>query len=173
MPPSSSCSTRSSPQAVEEGASDIHLEPDGRELRVRFRVDGVLASTATVPRRMVGGIVSRAKIMAELDISERRLPQDGRVGMAVDGRAVDIRVVTLPTVHGEAQHAREEHHHHRGPVEYQLDGLTQIQVNPRAGLNFSSGLRSMMRADPDIIMVGEIRDRDTAHPRLPAHGRPT
>jgi len=208
-------------QAVEEGASDIHLEPDGRELRVRFRVDGVLASTATVPRRMVGGIVSRAKIMAELDISERRLAQDGRVGMAVDGRAVDIRVVTLPTVHGESVvmrildrdnaiadldpgHApgragalraghpallrRRAGHGPTGsgksttlyaalmqlntpekniitiedPVEYQLDGLTQIQVNLRAGLNFSSGLRSMMQADPDIIMVGEIRDRDTA-----------
>ncbi|HKH79777.1 MAG TPA: ATPase, T2SS/T4P/T4SS family, partial [Solirubrobacteraceae bacterium] len=89
-------------QAVERRASDIHLSPDGRELRVRFRVDGVLQDVTTVPRRMAAGVVSRVKIMAELDISERRLPQDGRVGLTVDGRHVDLRVVTLPSVHGEA-----------------------------------------------------------------------
>ncbi len=209
-------------QAVDLGASDIHFEPHGRELRVRFRVDGVLAASATVPRRMVGGVVSRVKIMSELDISERRLPQDGRVGIVVDGRHVDIRVVTLPTVHGEsvvmrildkegvvmnldhlgmAPDDRERVENAIGrpygavlatgptgsgklttlyaaltllntpekniitieePVEYQLEGITQIQVNNRAGLTFANGLRSMMRADPDIIMVGEIRDKQTA-----------
>ena len=88
-------------QAVERGASDIHLAPDGRELRVRFRVDGVLADVTTVQRRMAAGVISRIKIMAELNIAEQRLPQDGRVGLVVDGRHVDLRVVTLPSVHGE------------------------------------------------------------------------
>jgi type IV pilus assembly protein PilB len=209
-------------QAVEMAASDIHFEPDGNEMRVRFRVDGVLASSATVPRRMVKGVVSRVKIMSQLDISERRLPQDGRVGLTIDGHHVDIRVVTLPSVHGESVVMRildkdsvvmdldklgmsvpERERYERGihqaygavlatgptgsgksttlygalqqlnvpekniitiedPVEYQLDGITQIQVNPKAGLSFATGLRSMMRADPDIIMVGEIRDAETA-----------
>ncbi len=89
-------------QAVEQGASDIHLAPDGKETRVRFRVDGVLQDITVVPRKMGPGVVSRVKIMAELDISERRLPQDGRVGLTVDGRHVDLRVVTLPSVHGES-----------------------------------------------------------------------
>ena len=88
-------------QAVEDGASDIHFEPDGRDMRVRFRVDGVLNETTTIPRRMVAGVVSRVKIMADLDIAERRVPQDGRVGLNVEGHTVDIRVVTLPSVHGE------------------------------------------------------------------------
>ena len=81
-------------QAVEEGASDIHFEPDGRDMRVRFRIDGVLSETTTIPRRMVAGVVSRVKIMADLDIAEKRVPQDGRVGLTVEGHAVDIRVVT-------------------------------------------------------------------------------
>jgi type IV pilus assembly protein PilB len=209
-------------QAVEQGASDVHLEPNGRQLRVRFRVDGVLQETTTVPKRMVNGVVSRVKIMSELDISERRLPQDGRVGLTVDGHHVDLRVVTLPSVHGEsvvmrildkeavimeldglgmAEGERERFRRSVGkpygcvlatgptgsgksttlyaalaelntpdkniitiedPVEYQVDGITQVQVNTRAGLQFATGLRSMMRADPDVIMVGEIRDRDTA-----------
>src|ERR1700722_6807742 len=89
-------------QAVELGASDVHLAPDGKEVRVRFRVDGVLQEITTVPRRMAAGVVSRVKIMSELDIAERRLPQDGRVGLTVDGRHVDLRVVTLPSVHGES-----------------------------------------------------------------------
>ena len=212
-------------QAVELGASDIHFEPEGREMRVRFRVDGVLASSTTVPRRMVPGVVSRIKIMADLDISERRLPQDGRVGLTIEGRQVDVRAVTLPSVHGESvvlrildkdavvmeleklgmqEHERERYersiHKSHGtvlatgptgsgksttlyaaltqlntpekniitiedPVEYQLPGVTQVQVNPRAGLSFATGLRSMMRADPDIIMVGEIRDSETARSR--------
>jgi type IV pilus assembly protein PilB len=209
-------------QAVEQGASDIHFEPEGSEMRVRFRVDGVLASSATVPRRMVRGVVSRIKIMADLDISERRLPQDGRVGLTIEGRKVDVRVVTLPSVHGESVVLRildkdsvvmemgklgmseeEEKRYEHGftqaygavlatgptgsgksttlyaalqqinttdkniitiedPVEYQVEGITQVQVNPKAGLTFATGLRSMMRADPDVIMVGEIRDAETA-----------
>src|SRR5439155_22047128 len=89
-------------QAVDRGASDIHLEPDGTQLRVRFRIDGVLVETANVPKRMVAGVVSRVKIMADLDIAERRKPQDGRVGLTIDGHHVDLRVVTLPSVHGES-----------------------------------------------------------------------
>jgi type IV pilus assembly protein PilB len=209
-------------QAVEQGASDIHLEPNGTELRVRFRIDGVLVEAAQVQRRMVLGVISRVKIMSDLDISERRIPQDGRVGLTIDGHHIDLRVVTLPSVHGEsvvmrildkdnvvlsleklgmapAEKDRFERAFHQAfgavlvtgptgsgksttlyaalgalntiekniitiedPVEYQLDGITQVQVNPKAGLHFSTGLRSMMRADPDIIMVGEIRDRETA-----------
>ncbi|MEJ7824964.1 MAG: ATPase, T2SS/T4P/T4SS family [Solirubrobacteraceae bacterium] len=209
-------------QAVEQGASDIHLEPNGNDLRVRFRIDGVLIETATVQRRMVLGVISRVKIMSDLDISERRVPQDGRVGLTIDGHRIDLRVVTLPSVHGESvvirildkssvvmdleklgMAAQERERFERAfgqafgavlvtgptgsgksttlyaaltalntiekniitiedPVEYQLDGITQVQVNPKAGLQFSTGLRSMMRADPDIIMVGEIRDHETA-----------
>ena len=88
-------------QAVEQHASDIHLSPDGRDLRVRFRVDGVLHDAMTVSRRMAGGVISRIKIMADLDIAERPMPQDGRFGLHVDGQRVDLRVVTLPSVHGE------------------------------------------------------------------------
>ena len=209
-------------QAVEQGASDVHLSPDGHELRVRFRIDGVLLDSATVPRRMVSGVISRVKIMSDLDIAERRVPQDGRVGLDVDGRHVDLRVVSLPSVHGESIVMRildtsagvpqlgglgmadgERERFERAfrqaygavlvtgptgsgkstslyaalsevntsekniitiedPVERQIDGITQVQVNARAGLSFASGLRAMMRADPDIIMVGEIRDRETA-----------
>ena len=209
-------------QAVEQGASDVHLEPSGAELRVRFRVDGVLVEAAQVQRRMVLGVISRVKIMSDLDIAERRLPQDGRVGLTIDGHKIDLRVVTLPSVHGESvvmrildksnvvmdldklgMAAQERERFERAfkqaygavlvtgptgsgksttlyaalgslntiekniitiedPVEYQLDGVTQVQVNTKAGLHFHTGLRSMMRADPDIIMVGEIRDRETA-----------
>ncbi|MGA2454318.1 MAG: ATPase, T2SS/T4P/T4SS family [Solirubrobacteraceae bacterium] len=209
-------------QAVERGASDIHLAPDGRELRVRFRVDGVLADVTTVQRRMAAGVISRIKIMAELNIAEKRLPQDGRVGLVVDGRHVDLRVVTLPSVHGEGvvmrvldkesvvveldklgmadpererfeKACRETHGAVlvtgptgsgksttlyaalqmlntpekniitvEDPVEYEMTGLTQVQVSAKVGLTFAAGLRSMVRADPDIIMVGEIRDRETA-----------
>jgi type IV pilus assembly protein PilB len=209
-------------QGVEEGASDIHFEPDGRDMRVRFRIDGVLSETTTIPRRMVAGVVSRVKIMADLDISERRVPQDGRVGLKVEGHAVDIRVVTMPSVHGEGivmrlldkdqalltldklgmsgePRERFEAAFHQAygavlvtgptgsgksttlyaalnainsvdkniitiedPVEYQLGGINQLQVNHKAGLTFARGLRSMLRADPDVIMVGEIRDAETA-----------
>ena len=209
-------------QAVGQGASDVHFEPEPRDMRVRLRVDGVLDEIARIPGRMVPGVVSRIKIMCELDISERRLPQDGRVGLTIDGTAVDIRVVTLPTVHGESVvmrildrsnalieiprlgldpysmdrlHTATGHAHGsvlvagptgsgksttlyavlnslnspeknivtiEDPVEYQLEGISQVAVNARSGLTFAAGLRSMMRADPDIIMVGEIRDRETA-----------
>jgi type IV pilus assembly protein PilB len=216
-------------QAAERGASDIHFEPQadeqgrpGRELRVRMRVDGVLIDFTSVPRRMIGGVVSRIKIMSDLDIAEHRLPQDGRVSLSVEGRQVDVRVVTMPSVQGESVVLRvldkqgirfeleklgmQEHelerfrralHRSHGsvlvtgptgsgksttlyaalaelntpdkniitiedPVEYQMPGVTQVQVNPKAGLTFATGLRSMMRADPDILMVGEIRDRETA-----------
>jgi type IV pilus assembly protein PilB len=209
-------------QAVERGASDVHLAPDGHEVRVRVRVDGILQDITTVPRRMAAGVVSRVKIMADLDIAERRLPQDGRVGLTVDGRHVDLRIVTLPSVHGESIVMRildkdsvvmkldklgmsdvERERFERGfhqthgavlvtgptgsgksttlyaallelntpekniitvedPVEYQIQGLTQVQVATKAGLTFATGLRAMVRADPDVIMVGEIRDRETA-----------
>jgi type IV pilus assembly protein PilB len=209
-------------QGVQDGASDLHFEPDGTEMRVRFRVDGVLSESTTIPRRMVAGVISRVKIMANLDIAERRVPQDGRVSLNIDGHPIDVRVVTLPSVHGEGivmrlldkeqvlltldtlgmrDEARDrfEAAFHRSygavlvtgptgsgksttlyaalnsintpekniitiedPVEYQLPGINQIQVNARAGLTFPQGLRSMLRADPDVIMVGEIRDAETA-----------
>jgi type IV pilus assembly protein PilB len=209
-------------QAVEQHASDIHLAPDGRDLRVRFRVDGILHDAITVPRRMAAGVISRVKIMANVDIAERRLPQDGRFGLAVEGHRVDLRAVTLPSVHGESIVLRildkesvvmqldklgyedfERERFERGisqahgavlvtgptgsgkstslyaalgmlntpekniitiedPVEYQVEGITQVQVSGKAGLTFATGLRAMVRADPDVIMVGEIRDRETA-----------
>ncbi len=209
-------------QAVERGASDIHFAPDGKEVRVRFRIDGVLQDITTVPRKMAAGVVSRVKIMAELDIAEKRLPQDGRIGLVVDGRHIDLRVVTLPSVNGEgivlrvldksnvvvdldklgmADEARATFEKSCGethgavlvtgptgsgksttlyaalqmlntpekniitvedPVEYEMSGLTQVQVSNKTGLTFAAGLRAMVRADPDIIMVGEIRDRETA-----------
>jgi type IV pilus assembly protein PilB len=209
-------------QAVEQGASDIHLAPEGRDMRVRFRIDGVLKDLTSVPRRMAAGVVSRIKIMAELNIAERRLPQDGRVGLVVDGRHVDLRVVTVPSVHGEGvvmrvldkasvvveldklgmadpererlEAACQETHGAvlvtgptgsgksttlygalqmlntpekniitvEDPVEYEMAGLTQVQVAAKVGLTFAAGLRAIVRADPDVIMVGEIRDRETA-----------
>ncbi|MBA2794181.1 MAG: type II/IV secretion system protein [Thermoleophilaceae bacterium] len=209
-------------QAVEEGASDIHFEPEGRDMRVRFRIDGVLSATASIPRKMVPGVVSRLKIMGDLDIAERRLPQDGRLTRKVEGHTVDLRIVTLPSALGEGvvmrvldkeqvllsldtlgmtDQARSRFEHSFGkphgavlvtgptgsgksttlytalnvlntiekniitiedPVEYQLPGITQVGVNARAGLTFPRGLRSALRADPDVIMVGEIRDADTA-----------
>ena len=209
-------------QAVEDGASDIHFEPHGRDMRVRFRVDGVLHETTQIPRRMVPGVVSRVKIMADLDIAERRIPQDGRVSLSVEGHSVDIRVVTLPSAGGEgivmrildkeqaiigldalgirdSSRKRFEAGFNQSygavlvtgptgsgksttlyaalnalnsvekniitiedPVEYQVPGINQIGVNLKSGLTFATGLRSILRADPDIVMVGEIRDADTA-----------
>ncbi len=209
-------------QAVNEGVSDIHFEPENEDMRVRFRVDGVLHEAAHVPRRMVSAVISRIKIMAELDIAERRIPQDGRVGVTVDDSRVDLRVTTLPTQRGEgatvrildtrnamrsldqlgmSEGARTPFEYAvrrpygavlvtgptgsgksttlyaalaaingveknvitiEDPVEYQIDGVNQINVNPKAGLSFAAGLRSILRADPDVIMVGEIRDADTA-----------
>jgi type IV pilus assembly protein PilB len=210
-------------QAVDQGASDVHFDPDEGELQVRFRIDGVMVESARVPRRMAPKVVSRVKILADLDISERRLPQDGRVGMAVDGRRIDLRVVTVPLVAGESVVLRildsggvpltidelgmepEDRTRFQAslkksyggilttgptgsgkstslyaalmtvrspektvmtiedPVEYRLTGVKQLQVSERAGLTFATGLRSMMRSDPDVIMVGEIRDRESAH----------
>ena len=209
-------------QAVEEAASDIHFEPEGRDMRVRFRVDGVLRETTNIPRRMVPGVISRVKIMADLDIAEKRVPQDGRVSLTVDGHSIDTRVVTMPRVDGEGLVMRildksaaligldqlgmsvqsaelfqggfrraygavlatgptgsgksttlyaalnEINEPERNiitiedPVEYQLAGINQLQVNLKAGLTFAGGLRAMLRADPDVIMVGEIRDGETA-----------
>jgi type IV pilus assembly protein PilB len=209
-------------QAVGEGASDVHFEAGEDEMRVRFRVDGVLREAAHVPKRMTNAVISRVKIMSDLNIAEKRVPQDGRVSIAIDERRVDLRVTTLPTQRGEgatirildkdnAQRtldelgmdgtARErfEGAFHRAygavlvtgptgsgksttlyaslqdlnevekniitiedPVEYRIGGINQINVNRTAGLDFATGLRSILRADPDIVMVGEIRDSETA-----------
>ncbi len=209
-------------EAIELGASDIHFSPEGDGLQIYYRVDGVLATASVVPKAMTRGVVSRIKIMSNLDISERRVPQDGRLSLTVQGRPVDVRVVTLPLVSGESVVMRILDHgggvieldglglrdgeigrlRHaiaqpygailvtgptgsgktttlygaltelnqgdrsiltiEDPVEYRIDGIKQLQVNPKAGMHFASGLRSMMRADPDVIMVGEIRDRETA-----------
>jgi len=208
--------------AVRRGASDIHFEPRTQDMRVRFRVDGVVFDSTTVPRHLISGLVSRIKIMAELDIAEKRMPQDGRIGLSVDGNYVDLRVGTLPVVRGESVVMRildsrqavmdldglgmEEPERRRfdtaikathgailvtgptgsgktttlyagltelntpdrtvltveDPVEYEIEGVKQVQVNSKTGLTFSRGLRSMVRADPDVIMVGEIRDIETA-----------
>ena len=209
-------------EAVDRGTSDIHFEPFEEHMKVRYRIDGVLLEAAVIPAKIVPTIVSRIKILADLDIAERRIPQDGRVTMELEGKRIDIRVVTLPTSHGESvvmrildssnasiqldqlgmlPQARERFTKAfsqaygavlvtgptgsgkstslyaalnqlntpekniitiEDPVEYQMEGISQVQVNNRAGLTFAQGLRAMMRADPDIIMVGEIRDRETA-----------
>jgi type IV pilus assembly protein PilB len=200
-------------QAVGEEASDVHFEPGEGEMRVRFRVDGVLREAAHVPKRMVNAVVSRVKIMSDLNIAEKRVPQDGRVSVTVEDRRVDLRVTTLPTQRGEgatirildnlgmdgSARGRFEDAFHQAygavlvtgptgsgksttlyaalqelneveqniitiedPVEYRLPGINQINVNRKAGLDFATGLRSILRADPDIVMVGEIRDAETA-----------
>jgi type IV pilus assembly protein PilB len=209
-------------QAVGEGASDVHFEPGEEEMRVRFRVDGVLREAAHVPKRMVTAVVSRVKIMSDLNIAEKRVPQDGRVSVTVEERRVDLRITTLPTQRGEGATIRildkenaqrslddlgmdgegrvrfeDAFHQSYGavvvtgptgsgksttlyaalqeineierniitiedPVEYRLAGVNQINVNRKAGLDFATGLRSILRADPDIVMVGEIRDGETA-----------
>jgi type IV pilus assembly protein PilB len=209
-------------QAVSDRASDIHIEPTGKDLRVRYRIDGVLHEIMRNPRNIQNGILSRLKVMADINIAERRIPQDGRISMNIQGRPVDLRVATLPTVHGEkivmrvidkqtarlnlsdlgflpANMRRYEAAYAKpygtilvtgptgsgksttlyatinilneptknvitveDPVELQLDGINQIQVNMKAGLTFAAALRTILRADPDIILVGEIRDRETA-----------
>jgi type IV pilus assembly protein PilB len=209
-------------QAVAEGASDIHFEPDSGDMRIRFRIDGVLQETARVPKRMVSGVISRIKIMSDLDIAEKRVPQDGRVGVMVEDRRIDLRVTTLPTQEGEGVsvrildeasalrtlddlgmdgdgRTRFENSFRKpygavlvtgptgagksttlyaalqelngvdkhivtieDPVEYRLTGVNQIGVHRKAGLTFATGLRSVLRADPDVIMVGEVRDAETA-----------
>jgi general secretion pathway protein E len=210
-------------QAVEKRASDIHLEPFEKEFRVRYRIDGVLYNQDSPPRELKAAVISRVKLMAKLNIAERRLPQDGRIKIKTLGREVDLRVSTLPTLYGESVVMRLldrsagdfydlgrlgfDHHmlsrmeHYTGmphgifmvtgptgsgksttlysalkrinqsdkkiitiedPVEYQMDGINQIHVNPQIGLTFASGLRHIVRQDPDVIMVGEVRDRETA-----------
>ncbi|HEV7535776.1 MAG TPA: ATPase, T2SS/T4P/T4SS family [Acidimicrobiia bacterium] len=209
-------------QAVADRASDIHVEPTESDLRIRFRVDGVLHEVMHSPRSIQGGVISRLKVMADINIAERRIPQDGRISLNVAGKAVDLRVATLPTVYGEkvvmrildktqARLSLEDLGFHpavlprfeacfrkpygtvlvtgptgsgksttlyatlnvlnntdknvitvEDPVEYRLPGVNQVQVNPKAGLTFASALRSILRSDPDIVLVGEIRDRETA-----------
>jgi type IV pilus assembly protein PilB len=211
-------------QAAEDGASDVHVEPLEDSLLVRFRVDGVLHEVQRVPKRMMAGVVTRLKVLAKLDIAERRKPQDGRISLnaAAAGRMLDIRVATLPTVEGESvvmrlldkskkaptleelgmsedMRARLAEIIRRptgallvtgptgsgksttlyaglteinrpeiniitveDPVEYRLSGVNQVQINQRAGLTFAAALRSILRSDPDVVMVGEIRDGETA-----------
>src|ERR1700682_2262998 len=210
-------------QAVEKRASDIHLEPFEKVFRIRFRIDGVLYDQEAPPREMKAAMISRVKLMAKLNIAERRLPQDGRIKIKTMGREVDLRVSTLPTLYGESvvmrlldrsagdfydlrrlgfdEHMLERMEYYTSlphgiflvtgptgsgksttlysalkrinqsdkkiitiedPVEYQMDGINQIHVNPQIGLTFASGLRHIVRQDPDVIMVGEIRDRETA-----------
>ncbi len=209
-------------QAVELGASDIHIEPFEGDLHIRFRVDGVLQDQESPPKRLQSAIISRIKILARLNIAEHRLPQDGRIRLRLMGKKIDVRVSTVPTMHGEsvvmrlldqtsmfigledlgfppdnfATFNRLILHPHgmilvtgptgsgktttlyaaldkingpdkkiltlEDPVEYQLKGVNQIQVNTKIGLTFSSGLRAFVRQDPDVIMVGEIRDKETA-----------
>ena len=208
-------------QAIRDGASDIHVEPFEKYLRVRYRIDGLLQETTSPPKRLQNALVSRIKIMSELDIAEKRKPQDGKFQLKVAGRPIDFRVSTLPTLHGEKvvmrildssklalsldnlgfeQKAlddfRKAVHEPYGmilvtgptgsgksttlysaikeimrpednivtiedPVEYQLEGINQVQVNPARGVTFASALRSILRQDPDTILVGEIRDTET------------
>ncbi len=219
--------------AVTSNASDIHIEPFEDNLRVRYRIDGVLFDAEAPPRRLKAAVTSRIKIMAELNIAERRLPQDGRIRMSLAGRRLDIRVSTIPTIHGESVvmrlldraailmplerlgfDARTRRQVERlinlphgillvtgptgsgktttlyaaldkinspgkkiitieDPVEYQLRGVNQIHVKPKIGLSFAAGLRHIVRQDPDVIMVGEIRDVETAdiaiHAALTGH----
>ncbi|MDX2179625.1 MAG: ATPase, T2SS/T4P/T4SS family [Bryobacteraceae bacterium] len=210
-------------EAVEKRASDIHIEPFEKEFRIRYRIDGVLQEQPPPPREMKAAVISRVKLMAKLNIAERRLPQDGRIKTKTLGREVDLRVSTLPTLYGESvvmrlldrsagdfydlgrlgfdekMLARMRHYTSlphgiflvtgptgsgksttlysalkrinqtdkkiitiEDPVEYQMDGINQIHVNPQIGLTFAAGLRHIVRQDPDVIMVGEIRDRETA-----------
>jgi len=209
-------------EAVKERASDIHIEPYEKELEIRYRIDGILTKVLTPPKVIQDALVTRVKVMANLDIAEKRLPQDGRIRLLIGGRDIDVRVSIIPTVYGERVVLRlldrqqgikglgeiglEEDHSLiindllsrpngiilvtgptgsgktttlyaflnriysvtkniitiEDPVEYQLKGIGQIQVNPRIGLTFASGLRSILRQDPDVIMVGEIRDLETA-----------
>src|ERR1700751_5929450 len=167
--------------AVKRGARDIHMEPYEKEFRVRFRIDGILQSIMTPPLKLKDAITSRLKIMAKLDISEKRLPQDGRImlKMAVGGKKkqLDFRVSTLPTLWGEKIVMRlldKENlrldmtklgfepeslvKFEKAPVEFQLKGVNQVQMKEQIGLNFAAALRAFLRQDPNIILVGEIRD---------------
>jgi type IV pilus assembly protein PilB len=215
-------------QAVKEKASDVHIEPEEDKLKIRFRIDGILHQFPSPPKHFHSAIVSRIKIMANLDIAERRKPQDGRFNIKMEGRQIDVRVSCVPTIYGEnivlrlldtsnmllelsqlgfSQEVLEKYeklitHSHgiilvtgptgsgktttlyaslnkintvekniitiEDPVEYKIEGIRQIQVNPKVNLTFDQGLRSVLRQDPDIIMVGEIRDLDTAETAIHA-----
>jgi type IV pilus assembly protein PilB len=209
-------------QAARDGASDIHIEPQDKSLRVRFRIDGVLHEVMQPPFRLYPPLVSRIKVIANMDIANRRIPQDGRISLKLDRRLIDLRVASLPTAYGEKMTLRlldrssqiitlselgfpdsqlklfrkmitkphgcvlvtgptgsgktttlyagltelnsvEKHIITvEDPIEYRLAGINQVQINPQAGLTFASGLKSILRNDPDIIMIGEIRDHETA-----------
>jgi general secretion pathway protein E len=209
-------------RAIKERASDIHIEPFEKEVRVRFRVDGVMYEVTQVPKRAHGHVAARVKIMSQLDIAEKRMPQDGRIRLKIAGKDIDIRVSTIPTAHGErivlrlldksnvlldlekigfSEYVLENflrliHRSHgivpvtgptgsgktttlyaaltrinspdkniltvEDPIEYQLRGIGQMQVNPKIELSFASGLRAFLRQDPDVILVGETRDSETA-----------
>ncbi|MBI5400348.1 type II/IV secretion system protein [Candidatus Saganbacteria bacterium] len=209
-------------KAVQLKASDIHLEPREEYVRVRYRVDGLLIDDKPVHKSQQAALISRVKILVDLDIAESRQPQDGRTNLKINKQELDLRVATLPTLHGEKIVVRLLNRHHallsledlglaeenlkiyrqmiaqrcgiilvtgptgsgktttlyatlatlnqkdvnittiEDPIEYQLPGINQVQVNPKAGLTFARGLRSILRQDPDIIMVGEIRDLETA-----------
>ncbi len=209
-------------QAAGANASDVHIELYENNLRVRFRIDGVLHDIMKLPRAMHGSLVSRIKIMANMNIAERRVPQDGRMSLKIEGQTIDVRVASLPASYGERLTLRLLNRSSNiitlgelgvsqgvldkfrkviskpygcilvtgptgsgksttlyaclatldriakniitmeDPVEYRMEGINQVQINPKAGLTFASGLRSILRSDPDIIMVGEIRDQETA-----------
>ena len=209
-------------QALNERASDIHIEPTPKRLRIRFRIDGVMHDATSASAAIQNAVVSRLKVLGEMDITEHRIPQEGRVSLQVSDRQIDLRLATLPSIYGETVVMRlldksasirtlpqlgflpdtleryaESYHHPYGvilvtgptgagktttlyatlkevtspeksvvtvedPVEYQIDGITQVQINRKAGLAFSTALRSILRADPDIVLIGEIRDTDTA-----------
>lgn len=209
-------------RAVNERASDIHIEPQEKDMRVRYRIDGVLHEVMRSPRQIQPAVLSRFKIMASMDIAETRKPQDGHCGLSINGKAIDFRVATLPTVYGERivlrilekesimlnlddlgflpeslEKFKQAYSQPYGailvtgptgsgkstslyatlnvlntqaknivtiedPVEYRLPGINQVQINTRAGLTFARGLRAILRTSPDIVMVGEIRDQETA-----------
>ena len=209
-------------QAIQDHASDIHIEPGERQLDVRYRIDGVLHEMQSAPKSIQNGVISRLKIMSDIDIAERRKPQDGRMSVVHGGNRIDLRVATLPTVHGEkvvmrildnTSSARNisdlnmlDHNFQmfetsykkphgmilvtgptgsgksttlyttlhavakreinvitvEDPVETRMPGINQVQVNPKAGLTFASALRSILRSDPDVVLIGEIRDQETA-----------
>ncbi|MES2169251.1 MAG: ATPase, T2SS/T4P/T4SS family [Actinomycetota bacterium] len=209
-------------QAIQDRASDIHIEPAEHDVLVRYRVDGVLHEMQRAPKNIQNGVTSRLKIMSDIDIAERRRPQDGRMSVVHGGRQIDLRVATLPTVYGEkvvmrildnqntalgmdqlqllernAEAYRKSYTKPYGmilvtgptgsgksttlyttlhavakpeinvitvedPVEYRMAGINQVQVNPKAGLTFASALRSILRSDPDVVLLGEIRDHETA-----------
>ncbi|KKR28624.1 MAG: type II secretory pathway, ATPase PulE/Tfp pilus assembly pathway, ATPase PilB [Candidatus Woesebacteria bacterium GW2011_GWA1_39_8] len=142
--------------AIKSRASDVHIEPQEKSTRVRYRIDGILQEKLTIPRELHDALVSRIKILSGMKIDEKRIPQDGRFNFKSEDQEVDLRVSTLPTSWGEKIVTLED------PIEYKIAGVNQVQVNPGAGLTFASGLRSFLRQDPNIILVGEIRDQETA-----------